>query len=690
MRNYIKYILALYLLVSTSVLVVAQEEVDYPATENIKGKGRVINESIIKLRWAPTSPKSWLQGRNYGYSVERYTVMINNKWQESPSKVVLNPNVKAVPLVGWEELATKSDYAAVIAQAFYGDDFELNATTNDIGSIINRSSELEQRFATSVFMAEYDYKAAELAGWALTDNTTKKDEKYLYRIILNRPVKQVGDTAAIFIGFADKEELLPPMELRAKWGDKSVMLTWNYQLRAGEYHSYHVEKRSPETNGKFKRITNLPVTVLNADMQDAFYIDSLQNNNIEYSYRIIGLTSFDEESPVSNIVSGRGEKIPSCIPQIYAGEFLSENKAQISWEFKCDEIDLIDRLKLMKSAKIDGEYEPLIENIDRQKNSLQFDIEEPIAYLKLLAINKNTTQTESHPFLLQKIDSIPPAIPIGLEVVIDSIGIAYLEWQVNNEPDLRGYRILRSFADGNEKSVLTPQFIVENHYNDTLSLNLKNEKVYYSLTALDMHYNESQPCPEVVAVKPNNSTPFIPRFLHHETVDGRVRLKWLTDSLSQDLSYTLTRVAQDSAYTKILYTGDFQINTYTDEPEISGNYKYVITVTNKLSQKTSSSVPVSIFIEVAVKGNKVSGFNAYIDEKDGYIELSWKKHPKALLYRIYKAEDNKPTTLWTEVDTETNRIVDEHISPNTKYTYTILFTTSTEGLSKASSVSVDY
>ena len=687
--NYILLFILLSLTYQTMKGQGTESQVQEGVSENVKGKGRVIDQSTIKLRWAPVSPKAWLQGKNYGYSVERYTVMVDKKWQSNPVKTVLNPESKISPLPEWEEHILKSDYAAVIAQAFYGEDFELSTKANDIGSIINRSSELEQRFATSVFMAEYDFKAAELAGWAYTDNTAKENEKYLYRIILNRPVKQVGDTAAVFIGFIDKKELLPPMELRAKWGDKSAMLTWNYELRSREYHSYHVERRTG-TNGRFERITDLPVTVLNADMQDAFHIDTLQNNETEYAYRIVGLTSFEEESPASNIVSGKGEKKISCIPQIYAGEFISEDEAEIYWEFKCDEIDQIGKLQLVKSEKIDGDYSLFIDKIDKQQKQLQFRIEEPTAYLKLLAINKNNTQIESYPFRLQKIDSIPPAIPTGLEITIDTLGVAHLKWAANNESDLKGYKILRSFAIGNEKSVITPQVLKENHYTDTLSLNLKNEKVYYSLTALDVRYNESEPCSEVIAIKPNNNTLFTPFFTSHEVIEGSAKLEWMVNLSDTSLEYSLERRSIESGKSDTLYVGDHTINSFTDTPETSGTYEYILSIKNKFGKQSVLPIPLVLFISTENDEKKVTGFNTYVNEKENYIELSWRKHPKATLYRIYKAEEGKMMALWREVEATENRIIDEQISPDTKYTYTILFTTQTEGLSKSISISVDY
>ena len=658
------------------------------AADNIYAKGVVADNQTIKLRWSPANPEAWLDGKKYGYTIEKYTVVIDNIWQDTPDKHVMNISVK--PLSDWNEIINKSDYAAVIAQAFYGEDFELSPVSGDISGIINQANELEQRFSTSIFMAEYDYKAAGLAGWAWTDSQAKPNEKYLYRIYLNRPEGQDGDTTTVFIGYDDKKDLPQPVGLNAIFGDKAVMLSWNYTLLSNIYHSYHVERMSPG-EPDFRRITELPATVLDANMQEMLYTDSLEHNDREYAYRITGITSFDEEGPVSDTIRGQGQKTVTCVPHIFSGDFISKDNARIFWEFDCPDIDLVSRMQVWQSNSIDGDYALAVDNIPVQQRELLFNLYNETNYVKIYAVNNDSTSQESFPFLLRQTDSIPPAIPTGLKVTVDTLCVAHLSWDANQEPDLRGYRILRSFTEKEEKSSITPDFLTQNEYADTLSLALLNSNVYYSITALDARYNESQPCEVVVAVKPNNATPDEPVFTDYEVSGNKVTLSWITDARNQDVKYELLRqTAGASEQSKTVFSGDYTVNKYTDELSESGTYQYRVAATGSNGKKSVSPQMLEFDITVHQELNAVAGFDSYINRDNNYIELFWRKHDKAQIYRIYKAEGENQMKLWRETDASQNRIVDEIVSPDTKYKYTILFISTEGGASKSKTIVVNY
>lgn len=659
--------------------------------ENLKAKGTVSADNCIKLRWSPANPKAWVEGRKYGYTVERYTMSVDEQWQQTPGKKLISQTFRPAPLADWETIVNQSDYAAVIAQAFYGEDFELNARSGDIGDIINQANELEQRFSTSVFMAEYDYDAAILAGWAHTDITVKENERYLYRIILNRPQAIIGDTAAVYIGLKDRVELQKPIGLAAVFGDRSAMLSWNYSLLSNTYHSYHIERKST-SEPQYRTITDLPVTALDMKMTEIFYTDSLINNEETYTYRIKGITSFNEEGPLSDEVHGQGSKTITCMPHISGGDFFAENKARIFWEFDCEDVNLIEKFCIVKSSDIDGDYLIALDEIQVSARQIDLDLNETKVYIKLQAINKVGAKSESFPFILQQIDSIPPAIPQGLAVEIDSVGVATLTWNANTEDDLQGYRLLRSFTKDGEKSSVSSDIIIQNRYTDTLSLTLGNRKVYYAISAIDKRYNESALSEDVEILKPANFKPLDPVFTDYNiNNDGTVTLNWLADVKRNYIKYYLVRTsAEYPKYNKTVFIGNNKITSFTDEVPQSGNYRYSLIAEDSIRGKKTFS-PQALYISVSnTEINIIKGFNAYTNYQSNSIELSWNKHPKAVTYKIYKAQDDGRYTLLKELDNTQTYIIDRIVTPNTKYSYTIQFTTQADGVSKPKTITVDY
>jgi fibronectin type 3 domain-containing protein len=678
------------LLILVPCRLAGQDSIPAVAKDNIYARSRVADETTIKLRWAPSNTKAWVDGKKYGYTVERYTMMIDKVWQDSPVKLVVDRKFTPLPLVEWEQAIHESDYAAVIAQAFYGEEFSLTSVSGDIGSIINQANELEQRFATSVFMAEYDYKAAEMAGWAWTDTLAKPNEKYLYRIYLNRPGNEEGDTAVVYTGFDEMRPLPAPIGLTAVFGDKSVMLSWNYALLASTYHSYHVE-RMAEGETVFHRITEIPVSTLTEGMAEIMYIDSLPDNERNYLYRIHGLTGFDETGPPSDTIRGKGKEPASCIPYIINGAFTGKDTVAVYWEFDCPRIELVEKLQLWRSQYPEKDFDLVMDNIPVEAREESFILRDELNYIKLIAINKDSTQRESFPFLLRQTDSIPPAVPTGLKVTIDTLCVAHLEWDANQEPDLRGYRILRGFTETEEKSSILSDFLPVNEYADTLSLDLANARVYYALTAADIRYNESQRSQSVSAAKPNRITPDEPVFTGYEMEGGKVKLSWLTSPGQADVKYILMRRASgQEGEGDVIFTGDHTRNAYTDEPEESGSYAYWVVATGAGGKQSKSPQALVLYISVEEDLNAVSGFRSYADRKRNYIELSWRKHERAQKYRIYKAEEGSPMSLWKETEAATNRIADEHVSPDTQYSYTILFVSPQGRVSKSKTIVVHY
>jgi hypothetical protein len=669
----------------TSFQAIGQEAFE---RENVAIRGNV-QENTVRLRWAPTNSKAWLEGKKYGYVLEKMVAFKNGQFELGHHPEKINRSFLPAPLNDWEELLHTSDYAAVIAQALYGDVFLLDIPSGDYGDIINQSTELEQRFATSLFSAEYDYDAALLAGWGWTDTEVKENERYLYRIYLNKPEPEKGDTAVIVIGLSDKKQLPKPIGINVICGDRQAMLSWNYFYQSDTYHSYHIERAV--SGSDFQQITEIPVTAIGEDMQQMYYVDSLPDNALTYLYRIKGVTSFNETGPYSDEVSCKGKETVNCVPVITAGDFIAKDTAHIYWLLECNTIDMIKKVEIKRAPEIDGEYQTILSNIPPRQQELTLTLPEKMNYVRIHVSDQEGAEKISFPFLLQQVDSIPPAVPSGLEVSIDSVGVAHLSWNMNTEEDLRGYRLLRSFTEEAEKSSITSQFLTQNEYTDTLSLYLSNEAVYYALTAVDTYYNESQPCKTVKALKPNIATPADPVITGYKTDKNKVWISWITDTKDPLVTYYLMRsVTTPKQNDKVVYSGNYTINEYTDELPETGVYTYRVMAVAANKKVSYSPQEITLNIQVEENQDAVSGFRYYKDEKNNYIELSWSKHPQAKLYRLYKSEDDGNITLLKELDATQNRFVDEQVSPSVKYTYYIMFQSKADKNSNSKNITVNF
>lgn len=219
----------------------ANAQVKKPKTilPTVMVKARAQKDRVL-LRWAVSEPVAWKLANKYGYIVERYTVLKNGTINTKKEKKILSVTpLKPKPQQAWSGIVQQNDDAAIIAQALFGEDFEVSGGNSKLAKIVNQSDELNQRFTFSLLAADRSFEAAKMAGWGLIDSAVQKGEKYLYRVYTAVPKeKQRIDTSGIYIGVADYEILPQPKDLYGVYGDKSVMLSWNYKLLKDIYTTY--------------------------------------------------------------------------------------------------------------------------------------------------------------------------------------------------------------------------------------------------------------------------------------------------------------------------------------------------------------------------------------------------------------------------------------------------------------------
>ena len=632
----------------------------------------------MMLRWGPTTPRAFRRLNKYGYNLVRYTISISGKTLSKPIEENLGTFKPADP-TEWQKIIENNNNAAIMAQSIFGETFNVEGI-GTLQGIINMSQEQEQRFTWALYVADQDFEVAKLAGLGFEDVNIKSTEKYVYKVYPLVPKEEmVIKDGGVFVGLQDYQALPKPLDLAAIFNDQQVMLNWNYAIHKQEYNSYFVERSEDGIN--FKQLNKLPYTTLNSggrvDTKRIYYVDSITNNK-KYYYRVKGRTPFGELSPPSDVISGEGKKVLPYVPKISTKEIINDEKSVIlEWEFLEEGNDLITGFELNRSNKANGIYKTVLKNISPKSRRVRYDNLEPTNYFTITAVGKEGNSRDSYPVLVQPIDSIPPAKPIGLIGKVDSLGVVSLSWKANAELDMLGYRIFR----GNNKKEEYTQVTVSPHqattFYDSVSVKSLNDKVYYKIVAVDQRYNMSKYSDVLVLDKPDFIPPSDPVITLYEIKDKKVFLKWANSSSTDVVKHEVYRKVRDSIKWNLIATisKDSLKPNYTEweDTNIDGgnDYNYLIKAVDDsgLTSKSESGITIEVPRFELLIG--IKNFGSYVDKANNFIELFWKvvneKNIAELM--LYKEVKGKKMSLLRVMPSNFKRIVDEDIKPNNIYSY---------------------
>jgi uncharacterized protein len=666
-------IITLILLFSFN-LVLAQDSLRVSVLANVK-------KDVIQLRWAVNSPMAWKQSNQYGFRVERYTVVRNNEILSEPEKIILTPQpLKPQPLENWETLATTNNFAAVIAQAIFGKDFQLTGDdAKGVSRFIALAQEAEQRYLVSMYAADLCYPAALLAGWGFEDKTVKQGERYLYRVFSAIPEKVMRiETGSAYVSLNEYQALPQPQELTAIFGDKTVMLTWNYGLLSKVYNAYHVEKSN---DGKsFNRLSETPLMNMNSkDGRPAdrmYFMDSLVNNSVKTYYRIVGVTSFSEEGPASDVVTGEGLSKLIYVPHIQKAVPDAQGGVHIEWEFDERGNDHIKGFELQRSDSHNGPFAGVLSGISPDKRSVVHNQLQTSNYFVIAAIPTVGEPVMSFPVLVQPIDTIPPAIPSGFQGLVDSLGVVRLSWKPNTENDIYGYRVYRAQHKEEEMIPLNDVAVRETHFTDTIEVRNLNSKIYYAVAALDMRYNQSGKSERVELQKPDVVPPSPPVIINYKITNEGVALEWATGGEESIAAIHLYRnIKSGAGENKLIKTfSDVSVMQYTDNTiESNRIYSYTLKVVTAsgLSSDPSPAVTVRTTAKAGTAGKFIS-FTAQVNKKKKHIELTWKHDMTGVKeFQVYKGEAGKHISLWRVVKGFEHKLEDSEVKLGVAYEYII-------------------
>jgi hypothetical protein len=197
-----------------------------PAQGSVALIVRPAQQDSILLRWAPTDKPTWDLGNQYGYVVERYTILRQGELTaDKDYRLLTSAPLKPAPLEEWE--AYEDDkYVSVAAECIFGESESIPFVSP--GAIAKKYKEEQNRFPLALFAADQSVTAARLSGLYWVDKTALPDEKYLYTVHIPHPDSIAPiDTAFAFTGLSEYQALPKPIDFTARWEDKKVQLSWN-------------------------------------------------------------------------------------------------------------------------------------------------------------------------------------------------------------------------------------------------------------------------------------------------------------------------------------------------------------------------------------------------------------------------------------------------------------------------------
>jgi len=641
-------------------------------SQDIKGLKLISyrQEGRVLLRWAPKSSASWLEWNDNGYSLIRYTIIRDSIRVYPPESLILGNSIRPTTVDDWEKASMDNKYAAIAAQAIYGNSFQAE-TENDEKSVmqfIQLAKEQEMRYSFTILSADQSFEVAELAGLGYEDIGVKEDEIYLYKLFGNNGL-EASDTVYNYVDLYDHAQLPKVIEVSADFKDRVVSLSWRSEYYVDTYTSYLVEK---STDGStFKQLDDLGTITASQDRTEVvewmMKSDSLADNNKLYYYRIRGRTAFGIVGPPSDVVEGSGRKDFSLsIGIINAKE--TQRGVDIGWSVEGQAVDQIDKFLIERSTNsIDFK---LLDSVSGNVNHYKDLAPQPSNYYKVTAKNVFGDEISSLPYFVQTHDSIPPSIPTGLLGMADTTGLVTLNWLENIEPDVVGYRVFRSRSLNGVFRQVTVKETEDTLYQDVVELNTLSKNIYYKVSAVDNRGNTSELSSEVLIDLPDLIPPVPPRITGYKINDSSIVLSWINSSSKDVVSTKLFKRTTDSLIHLNAIDCPEVVTEYIDSTGHQGAASYYLIAFDESGNESAKSNSIEIDSQNHQKHGQIK-LVAKADRRKKAINLSWEPVSKAQEFRIYKSKNEEPISLYKVLTGNITEFEDDRLEVNSVYHYRV-------------------
>lgn len=555
--------------------------------------------------------------------------------------------------------------------------------------VLNRNDSLQDRMATflepiveAIPEADQNY----FYGMAVIENVTHPELQYqlgniLVDIEFDRRKKYAykisvanAEALYVYIDASVKSEFSAPEITLFLDKKETVVCSWDLRLTRDNAFAFDVEHAISNTS-KSENLLNEPYLPFKSEFEINKHLAEIRHDNpmegeMHY-YRVVGRDAFGARSLFSEWKEIYVPAIISAYPIIDSVTVDAANRRVFGRIESATNKRRFEKMEILRSTKKDVGYEA-IKTISLADGVNQFDIAtnpgaiSGDAYYYRISLTNEDDTVNSQPFYFFTLDQEPPNAPQGLDISIDSAGIARLKWTELEDPSLLGYRVFRANAKREEFMEQTHELVTTTYWSDTLPLDNLTSEIYYFIEGVDANFNQGAHSDTILGLKPDTIAPVAALIRTISKTELGIALEIIT-STSEDADVTtLFRNAEMIGP----ISGD-----YLDSNLVPGTFYTYYLVTRDRSGNSSQSRSVSQKYEPGFREAPAGSVKA--DFQGNFIEIKYDL-PDLEIYsvQIYRAKAGNPVRLWkTITDQKKRSIRDTSVSIGENYEYQIKYIT---------------
>lgn len=632
-----------------------------------------VYKQTVYLRFVPASMESWNEIKNKGFKIEK--VELSGKDTSDLKRIGFNL-LTLTPLkplakndTSWKSIIQHTEYGAFVYSGLY--QIPVSKTEKD-------KSSSKAMWGLLMKQADLNIEAAKLMGLYYKDAAIQSNKYYLYKISIPETDGKIKHQTYILVDPKQSILLPEPILKPAEAGNKKVLLSFEAKTNETFYSGYIIERSKDSIH--FYPVTKKPLIFITTEYEknktEITHRDSIPNNKENFYYRVKGLSYFGEYGPGSSIIKMKGKEPLGSYPYVDSVT-LTEKETQMKIHFhfpKETNMNVLKGILISRSEQSKTNPKIITSNL-LPPASHTFTDSSPLRtnYYKVLAVTLDNDTISSFELFGMLPDREPPSIPKDFKGYIDSTGLVHLSWGSNSEKDIQGYRIFRKNAMNEELIERTRRIVENNNYTDTVDIHTLTKYIYYSITAVDKAYNNSDYSTPIKLKRPDIIPPVPAVFtaLYHNKKG--IVLKW-NNSTSDDVEFNeLYRVSdlQTSPIKLKEWFGNDSCRQFFDTSCAPGNtYQYIIKTFDD-SKNRSEAKSLFLVFEIGLR-KPIQNITTKTDLEKRLIELNWQYSEKDLFsFVIYKAKEGEELRIYKTLDGNQYHFIDKQNYPGNVYIYKI-------------------